>query len=51
MRRKHGETRSLAGQQQAYLDELGRRRYVSNGRPFTGGPRVKTEQMRSVLFR
>ena len=51
VRRQHGETKSHAAQRKEYVDKLGRNRYVANGRPFTGGPRTKSELLRSVLYR
>jgi hypothetical protein len=61
VRRKHGESRSQAANQKAYQDNLGRSNYAptaagtngsaTNGRPFSGGPRARSEHLRSVLFR
>ena len=48
---RRGEGKSLAATQQAYQDSLQRSAYRPNGRPFVGGGKVRSEHLRSVLFR
>ena len=47
----HGQYKSLAATQAEYQDQLGRSAYPPNGRPFVGGARVRSGQLRSVLSR
>ena len=51
VRKKHGEVKSIAQQHQEFVDGLGRSRYKENGRPYIGGARVKSEHLRSTIYR
>lgn len=51
VRRKHGEDKSRAKQQQEFVDGLNRSKYQANGRPYTGGERQRSEHLRSTLMR
>ena len=52
VRRKHGESRSMAAMQQDFQDKLGRSKYPPNGgRPFVAAPMKNFEPLVSVLNR